>query len=308
MSEPTVEVVPVVELPEQIYTYQPVDEFDRPIGGKQVIKYRTQEELTERLVKQNGQILTQLRKVTRDQRLGINQESEVIPEDAERFDSIVEFKPKPLSAEERFQITQDLNDPDKFTDAQDRLFESAIGVKPSEISKVFNDQQLRTMQLLAKQNFDIFAREEPAFYSVLENQKTLTDWMFKNTLAPTVNNFKLAYSKLKEAALLLESPVTQQALPVEPNTQVPAVPEARISPEELPVVKRPSHVPSSLNERTSSSDGAPVVDANAMTLVDIEKLSAEEYGKRMRQPAFRQLVDKLEKEAADRRRQKASQQ
>ncbi len=48
--EPAAEVnTPVVEEPKR-YEYQPTDEDGRPVGGKQVILYITQEELVEKIV------------------------------------------------------------------------------------------------------------------------------------------------------------------------------------------------------------------------------------------------------------------
>lgn len=306
MSEPNLEV-PVVTPTVLEYRYQPKDEFDRPMGGIQVIKYTTQEELTTKLVEQNSLILRQLRKVNRDQRLGITHKEE-IPTDAAKFDSIVEFKPRNLTPEDRFNISQDLNDPEKFQSAADRLLESAVGVPTAQLRKVLNDQQLFTMQLMAKQNYDVFATANPAFYACDENKQNLTDWMWKNELAPTVENFTLAYSRLQSAALLVESPAVRQEpvapKPVEsePNTpQVPVVSATRISPEEQPQAKRQSHIPSGLNERTSSASGVPAVEGNSMTLADIEKLPADVYKQKLKDPAFRQLVDKLDKEAAVRR-------
>ena len=221
------------------YEYQPTDEQGRPMGGRQVIKYTTPDELTTKLVEQNNQILRQLRKVNRDNRLGISQ-SESIPDTAQKFDSaFLELKPKDLNVDERFQLTQDLNDPEKFVAARDKLVESALGISAADLAKTLNEQKLATLQVMAKQNFDIFAANTPAFYSVdSENRKTLTDWMFKNKLAPTVDNFNTAYSSLSSAGLLNEAPVVRpEPVPVvepAPKPQEPVVAEVRIDPTPQP--------------------------------------------------------------------------
>src|ERR1039458_4155518 len=66
--EPVAAVAPVVPvvLPEQTYSWQPLDEHSRPMGGLQVIKYRTEQEKFDRVIEQNTLILRQLRKVTRE--------------------------------------------------------------------------------------------------------------------------------------------------------------------------------------------------------------------------------------------------
>lgn len=316
VAAPVAAPAPVVEAPELTYEYQPMDEFNRPLGGKQVIKYRTSDELAQKLTEQNVLLVRKLRQVTRENRLGAPKDE--APANAARFTE-VEFKEKPLTADERFQLTQDLNDPEKFASARDRLLESAVGVSPAQLRNTLNDQQMTILQLRAKENFLTFA-EQGGFITGhqvtdSENAKTLTDWMFKNKLAPTVENFELASSHLRSAGLLNEAPVVQQVpvpqpqavAPVEsvaPKAQEPVVPESRIAPVEPVQPKRQSQVPSGLNDRVSSASGASPASAtaNSLTLADIDKLSADEYKKRARDPQFVALVNRLEKEAADRRR------
>lgn len=325
--EPAALVVPAqpaasVELPELVYEYQPLDELNRPIGGKQVIKYKTPDELTKKLTEQNILILRQLRKVTREKLLGPSTQ-DVIPNDAARFE-ITEFKPKELTAEERFQLTQDLNDPEKFASARDRLLESAVGVSPQKLRETLSDQQMTILQLRAKENFLSFADSNPFLTGSqptdLENTKVLTDWMFKHELAPTVENYQLAHAHLRSAGLLNEAPVVPQVpaqpaaqpaavLPVEPavpKAQEPVTPPARISEAEPQQPKRHSQVPSGLNDRVSSASGvSPTYAMASLNLADIDKMSADDYKKALKDPAFRKLVDRLEKEAADRRRQRS---
>src|ERR1700744_3831822 len=91
------EVVPVpeVQVEEKRYSYQPTDGDGRPIGGLQVIKYKTPEELAEKLAEQNSLLLRKLREETRKTRLGIV-ENDPIPEDAPRIEKLVEFKKRVL--------------------------------------------------------------------------------------------------------------------------------------------------------------------------------------------------------------------
>jgi len=336
MSTPNLEVpavepvAPVVAAPEvpapapveqKRYTYQPKDKEGRPIGGVQVILYTTEEELRDKLVNQNIELVQKLRQVTKEQRLGTHVEE--IPADAERFTNIVEFKPRTLSAQERFELSQKLNDPEKFDEARDQLLESAVGVPPSQLAKNLNEQQLYILQMRARENYrDFLEVPNSGYHNSPENRQLLTDWMFKNELAPTVKNFLYASSKLKEAGLLFEAPVVQQADPAspapaapvapvapapvvkEPNPQVPAVPESRITPPVEPQAKRHSHVPSGLNDRVSSNSGANSLAplGPSVTLADIDKMPADQYKLRMKDPEFAKLVNKLYDEADARRR------
>jgi len=310
-AEPVVETVVSVAPVEQRFEYQPTDEQGRALGGKQVIKYTTQEELNQKLVEQNTLLVRQLRKVNRDHRLGISPDGE-IPDASQPFTGgLLELKPKALTVDERFQLSQDLNDPEKFTAARDKLIESGLGVPLSELSKAFNEQKVATLQVMAKQNFDIFASYTPEFYSVdEENRRNLTGWMLKKGLEPTVENFKLAFSSLRSAGLLNEAPsVRTEPVPVvepAPKAQEPVVAESRITPEPQPQPKRHSQVPSGLNDRVSSAAG-PTPVAATLTLADIDKMSPDDYKQAIKDPKFVKLVNELEQAALLKRRQRLGQ-
>ena len=323
MSEPTVtpEVVPVeappvpptpVELPEQRYEYQNRDEQGRPIGGKQVIIYRTEEEFREKFVAKEELLVRKLREVTRKQKLGIT-DDEPITNDAQRFENLAEFKPRELTPEERFNLSQDLQDPAKSVDAVNQMLEATIGMSAEKLRTSFNNQQMLTMQLMARANYDTFAEtHKDDFYPCQDNKQVLTDWMVKKGLSPTVENFTLALSKLEEAGLLSSRPTVREETPVqavvppapvstEPNSQVPVVPEARISPDEQPQTKRQGRVPSSLNARVASDSSEPG-PKTILSMVDIDNMPSEEYRKKLRDPAFRKLVEELENQASARRK------
>jgi hypothetical protein len=322
-NEPVVtplEETPIIEAPPEIpelrYEYQPRDAAGRPMGGKQVIIYRTPEELTQKLTAQNEELVRKLREVTREQRLGIKP-NENIPDDAERFDGLVEFKPRELSPDERFQISQDLNDPEKFVDARDRLLESAVGVNPKKLTDTLNEQQLYIMQLRARDNYIAFTQAKQEYADIADNRELMTNWMFKNRLAPTVKNFNYAYSSLKEAGLLSEAPAVQQeptptpvvaTVETEPNPQVPVVDPSRIAEGQPPQAKRQSHVPSGLNDRTSSSNGVSpqgsASDGTTMTLAEIDKLSADQFKRMHQNPKFRAHIETLEVAAAKERQKR----
>jgi hypothetical protein len=295
---PTEVVAPLPE-PELRYEYQPTDAEGRSIGGKQVILYRTPDELAEKLRDQNISLVRKLRQVTKEARLGRGEDS--IPDDAERFAQPVDFQPKPLSAGERYAISQDLNDPEKFEAARDRLLESAIGASPEDLRKTLNQQQITTMQLLARQNAAIFMEKHPEFYSVTENLEVLTNWMIKNRLSPTVANFERANSTMTEAGLLLSPPIVREVAPVAqvpentvPNAE-PVAPVTRISDSVQPQQpSQPARVPSGLNSRVASNTGVQP-NTGALTLADIDRMSSDEYKRRLlTDPKFSENVDKLE--------------
>jgi hypothetical protein len=306
-------------LPELRYEYQPKDPATgRPVGGKQVIKYRTEQELREKLVEQNTLILLQLRKVTREKELG-TAEPEV--DDAEKFENVVEFKPRDLSADERFTLSQKLQNPETAADARDLLIESAFGVKPSVLAQTLNDQQKFMIQQRAVENFLQFVNSGVGYYDTPANREAITTWMVRKNYAPTITNFNRAYQHLAAQVGLLETapevhqeivppapaPVVAPAVvPVEqaPKPQEPVVTNPGLGSEPQQQAKRHSHVPSALNPSVASTAGDSPVTGNAVTLADIDRLPADVYKAKMKDPAFRKLVDQLEDDAAKKRRAK----
>ena len=312
--EPIAPPVPV----QKRYEYQPVDEHNRSLGGKQVILYTTQDELVEKLQTQNVELIRKLRSVSRDARLGRSKD-DIAPE-VERIEPLVNFSEKPLSAEDRFTISQQLNDPEKFESARDKLFESAVGVTPDILRKTLNETQMQTQQLVARQNAQEWLYQHPEFYQCQENIDTVVDYMVKNGLKPVVKNFEFAQSEMEKAGLLLSSPIVREApvpapvipapAPVveAPKLQEPAPEPARISevpvsqsstvPEVIPVVeKRQSHTPSSLNNRISSSTGnnaSAASEIEKLTYADIERMPSDEYKRNLTNPAFAKHVNELE--------------
>jgi hypothetical protein len=264
---------PVPELPELTHIYQPADEQGRPLGGRQVIKYRTPEELAQKLTQQNIELVRKLREVTWKQRLGIS-DTEEIPSEAARFDSPIEFSARELSADERVKISRDLLDPERFEEANATLFEANVGVKPEVFRKRMSQIEINELRRQAKDASDAFMKANPDYYKCQDNADKLTGWMVKYNLVPTQENFQLAYDRLRAAGLLLEAPNVREDAPTVPtpvipvpaapvteeqtptNTQSAEVPNSRITTEEPPQAKRPvAAIPTGLTRNQGSDAG-----------------------------------------------------
>jgi len=287
------------------YEYQPMDEHSRPVGGKQRFGYTTQDELIKKLESAHSNAILGMRDVKRKARLG-TPETDALPTDLERIPTTVQFREKPLTPEERYAISQDMNDPTKFESARDRLLESAVGVSPAELRDTLNNQQQQTMQIVARQNAEVWLERHPEFYACSENINTVCEWMTKTGLQPSIRNFEYAQSKMEEAGLLLSSPIVREVLPVptpapvvdiQPEPQAVAVEPVRINEAPVPQEKRQSHVPSGLNNRVAPHTGALTPSAtDALTLHDIDVMSSEDYRKQIQtNPEFVKRVNELEK-------------
>jgi hypothetical protein len=266
-------------------------------------------DLQAKFAQKEEQLVRRLREVTRKQRLGIGEEE--VPTELARNTQTIQFNPKALTTEERYGISQDLNDPEKFEDARDRLLESALGVKPEVLRTHLTNTQLATQQIMARQNAEIWMSSHPEFYVCSENISIVCDWMTKAGLEPSVKNFEYAQSRMSEAGLLLSSPIVREVPPVTPVTVVERVPEpqppvdepTRISEVPLPqsstsvsVETRQSHVPSGLNNRVApiTSGNTPVSATAALTLRDIDAMPSEEYKRHLQtNPEFVKRVNEL---------------
>lgn len=255
-----VPAAPVVAAPapELTYTYQPTDEQGRALGGRQVIKYRTPEELADKLAKQNSELVRKLREVTWKQRLGIT-DAEEIPTEAKRFEEPIEFKPRELSADERVKISRDLLDPERFEEANATLFEANVGVKPEVFRQRMGKLEINELRRQAREASDAFMSVNPDYYKCQDNADKLTGWMVKYNLVPTQENFQLAYDKLRAAGLLLEAPNVREDAPTVPTPAAP-VPETPETVEQTLANTQPAQVePSRITTEEPAQEKRPVV-------------------------------------------------
>lgn len=284
-------VIPVVEVPvvepvvpvapaEQTYTYQPRDEENRPLGGPQVIKYKNPEELAEKLSAQNTELIRLNRKLNKDIRMG-NFAQDEIPADAPRYDeSKYQLVPKPLSAEERLQLVQDLADPEKCDTASDRLISARIG-DPEILRAKLTRLEEKSARLDAKEEAEAFVRATPDYYVCPDNFLTLGNWMIKNNLEPVKENFKLAFEKMREH--LVERPVVDAPVVIPTPAPVVETPAAAVA---EPTPKPAARPASSGLTRSQASDSGASAAKKGYTPAEIDKMSADEYKQKILVPEF----------------------
>lgn len=301
---------PVAELPDLVYEYQPTDEDGRPMGGKQVIKYKTADELPQKLVEQNTLILRKLREVSRKNRLGIV-DKDTIPEDIKRFPKTINLSPKELSPEERVKLSRDILDPERFEEAQDEVFESRFGAKPAQFRDSYNEMQERLLVLAAKQEVNEFLRANPDYYVCEQNRQTLVNWLAKNNLDIIKENLQLAYDTLREymvTAAPLPSPPPPQPQPVAVDDSKEPPAEPTPAPKVVPIASGLTKNQSS-DTRSPRTPGDDIVYelVNPITkavtvykgLKAIEVMPAEEFKNRVnRDPNFAKKIELLERQAS----------
>jgi hypothetical protein len=286
------EAAVVAPAAEQIYEYQATDEQGRPLGGKQVIKYKTQQELIDKLAQNHTEAMRLNRKLKQDQVLGNNQPELELDDTTLERDELVEFKPRDLTADERFVISQDPSSPQ----ARKLLFEGEFGAPPETVRNTINKTRLDAFTIRAGEEAKAFLESTPEFFACDENSKVLMSLIVKHKLAPTKTNFRNVYQKAKAAGLLLEPPTVTSDVPA--NTQPEDDPSSRITAPETSATKRPT-TSSGLNRSNSSSSGDgkvnPVGKPKAYSKAEQARMSAEEYKKLV-------LLPQLAYEAAQKRR------
>jgi hypothetical protein len=271
ITEPIQEVKEVPPEPKEFrYEYQPTDEHGNNLGAPQVIIATSPEEALKKMGEQNSQLIRLNRKLNRDVRLGtVFQEN--IPAEAPRSRSgQYEFKPEPLTAEERLQISQDLVDPEKCEAASARLVRSQIG-DPAQLLNSLSRAEQRIAAIDTEKQANAFLRSSPDYYPCQDNSEILINWMLKNELEPIKENFARAFAELgpKGANILTERPAPVVAAPA-PEPVAVVAPEVQ--------APQPAKKPGAFGlTRENTSEQGPAPKPQGYTPAEIEKMSGEEY-------------------------------
>lgn len=213
-------VIDKVELPELRYEYQPTDDQGMNMGGPQVIKYKTTDELIAKLQENNVRLQRKLREANRKNKTG-QLDPEEIPESARRFDEPVEFKPTTLTADELIEVARDMADPAKVEAAFGKLTQATFGAPVDKVRGAINAAQQAAIDAKIGREVDKFLVNNPDYYICRENWNTIYNWMQRFNLDPVEENFALAYRRLTDADILLTSGGTRTA-PEQVNPVVPA--------------------------------------------------------------------------------------
>lgn len=307
VEQPIVEAVApvvapvVVPEPEFIYEYQALDEFDRPLGAKQIFKGKDAVEVLGKVAEANKNLIKLSRDLKKKITLGI-QEDQDVPTEMKRISGPLAFESKQLSDSEVAEISRDLLDPAKFREASKRLVEAELGAPASTIRESITSQEQRLAQMEAQREAEAFVNNTPDYYICKENFETIGNWMINNGLEPVRENFKYAYEKLNAVGLLLTAPIVREVVSeptrVAEPTQVESLPvqeeASRITVEEPVATKRTAvKIPSGLTRDAASDVGIPV-QRQKITVEEIEKMPSEVYKRRLlTDPSFAKAVNEL---------------
>jgi hypothetical protein len=248
-----------VELPEQTYEYVITDDNGKQIGGKQVFKYRTQEELIEKLTQSNKHVRVMAQRLREEQLMNGTE----VPAEATAAEPLV-LRAR-LTVEERAAWEAKLEDPSESAKARyvldrddDRGFQN----------KLLNDNYENRV-LLAIESFKNRNRD---YASTQDNAAKLIGYVERRGLDPTnPRNYQKAYDALRDIGAIANASGNQVAetvlAPVPPTTReekteptaAPAPATTRIS-EPAAAAKRPvAQIPTGISNNDQLSEGESTI-------------------------------------------------
>lgn len=205
--------------------------------------------------------------------------------------------PKPLTANDRFQVAQDISDPATAPEAIRRVVESAIGGSLEEIAERLNEDEEASLAAQIQNEAYAFATETPDYHICDHNTQVITKYMEMHNLALTKKNFGIAFEQLRAVGLIVPKP-TAAAAGEEPPAQpeegseqpggLPPQPVSRTRPRLATMSSTGIR-----NQDVGGAAGTQVAKAK-YTRQQIDAMSQSEYkDKYDNEPGFRQFVDSL---------------
>jgi len=266
----TPEAVANEEQKEKTYEYKLTDDKGNTFGTPQVIKYKTEQELVDKLANAHIQASRFIKTLKEERGLDLKD----MPLDLPKQRQVRKLEPRELTADERFVIQHDPSSAEALRLAAEATFGKPEDVRANIEIQAENSQAIR-WGLEAR----AFVDETPDFHSTEENGQILLKLLTKHGLAITKENLKYIFKKAKEADLLQSPPTATSDVPVETQPAEdadPAIPAVPASAAKRPVTS------SGLNRRNSTSSGAgpvapPVGKPKQYTKAEIAKMTSEEY-------------------------------
>ena len=261
------EIPPVIVAPvKKKYTIQPTDKEGRAIGAPHVYYYTDEADLNRQLSETVGNGTRKIREMA----LG-NPVKITAPEGAELEEDdsepIPEFKPRELTADEKFSIANKLRDPATLVEGYDELTLARTGAKPEDIAKLQHkmakDAQKAkddAAKVRARTEALTFQERHPEFVTNEANANAMMTYLSSRKMAITLKNFEIAYKALTDDGLLIlkeQEPepephkvVVPEPAPV-PRTEEPAPATRTRGTADLPSTIKPTDSAASTSVRSS---------------------------------------------------------
>ena len=299
-----VEVAPEPVAPPPVikkkHVIQPMDKENRPLGSPSVFYYTDEADLSRQL---SESVANGTRRI-REMKLG-NPVKLTAPEGADLedddLDDIPEFKPRELTADEKFAIANKLRDPATMVEGFDELTEARTGAKPADIARIqrkaaedAKKAKLNSAVTLARANGIAFQESHPEFVPNEANANAMLTYLTSHkdekgrAMAPTLKNFEIAFKALADDGMLIlrepepepePKPVVNEPAPV-PRNEEPAPATRTRGAADLPSTIKPTDSSSSTNVRSQRPSPAKIAMMTSAELKEALVKWPDLFGKR----------------------------
>jgi hypothetical protein len=201
--------------------------------------------------------------------------------------------PKPLTATERLQTVAELQNPATVDKGVTRVLESVMGPMEEERQRR-QRETARAMTESAVQAASAFYERTPEWYPSEHNKTTLTEYMKRMRLEPTLENFTRSFEELSAAKLL--QPIPAEGSPEEVESEEDDTERnahgQRNAPAATPKPKTPSRVSTGITQRDISGSPPRPTTRLKYSREQLANMSKEDYKQIM-------LTDRLELERCE---------
>lgn len=250
-------------------------------SGIQRFEGSTQVEVANKLMVAQGNATAKIRQLS-------GKPAPVVPDLAP---DIVEFRPRSLTADERFKVATEVTDASRAPEAIRTVIEADLGAPLKLVADRINKDEQERLAREAAETSREWAAENPTFFQCQHNAITMKEFMVLKSMAVTKKNLSMAFEYLSEHGLLIAQPANAEEEPE----------EAQPAPGGLPANNQPA---ATTRPRGSASTGLRAGDSSAAapskaaapkyTKQQIEAMPEVEYRERYQNEAgFAALVDKL---------------
>jgi len=188
------------------------------------------------------------------------------------------YAPHQPTADELWQLGEDLREPTRAVAALRRATEWQLGASLDEVRATLQGIQAEKMKREVFAAGEAFMNAHPEYVRCAENEQAMFSFLESRGLAMTRKNFEIAFEELRPG-LVLAAP---KPVAVQGNGQ----PEPRI---EAPVVTRPRQASTGLSSRMSSAvpPQGNVARKGTLTVAEIDAMPTAEFERRLSSdPAF----------------------
>jgi hypothetical protein len=209
--------------------------------------------------------------------------------------------PRELTPDERFEITNQLRDPETAPDAIVRSVEAVKG-------KPLTKEDQNKIATYISTEVRAFLDEHPDYYQDDRNKVLLFNYLDAHKLGLTRNNLAIAYDALVDRNLIILKPENEELDAfneeldeeerimerTQPVTPAAGAESSRTGAESTPRTRpRLTSVSTGLRSRDASAQRPRPETAPKVNRAQLAAMGQEEYAEKLKDPSFRKAVDAL---------------